>query len=172
MPHQLPIERRTFLQACGVLGVALATEGVAGASRQLPAAIRVSRLDPDDTPPIPNEIVKRIMDERFQGRTIQHGHVVLDMPTMAEDGRYVPVIIESDLPMTPENYVKSVFLIVDHNPDPLVTAFHLTPALGPVEIQARIKMKRTSWIRAIAETNGGELWADYLKVETSLNGCG
>ena len=24
----------------------------------------------------------------------------------------------------------------------------------------------------IVETSGGELWADYLKVETSLNGCG
>ena len=42
---------------------------------------------------------------------------------MAEDGRIVPVIIESDLPMTPEHYVKAVHLIVDHNPDPHLAAF-------------------------------------------------
>ncbi len=167
--HHEPIERRAFLQAVGLLGLAVATEGVAGTSRRLPAQLR--RADPDD-PPVPNETVQRILTERFQGRPIQRGHVTLDMPPMAEDGRYVPVIIESDLPMTAEQYVKGVFLIVDHNPDPLVTAFHLTPALGPVLIQTRIKMKRTSWIRAIVETSSGELYADYLRVETTLNGCG
>jgi len=165
------IERRRFLQAFGILGLAAAIEGVSGASKRLPAAVRLSRPGPDD-PPIPNEAVQKIYDERFQGRTIQHGKVTLDMPTMAEDGRYVPVVIESELPMAADQYVKSVFLIVDHNPDPLVTAFHFTPAIGPVKLQTRIKMKRTSWIRAIAETSTGELWADYLKVETTLNGCG
>ena len=172
MARMTPMERRAFLQACGILGAALAVEGVAGASNRLPAAVRTVRLDPDDAPPIPNEIVKRIMTERFQDRRIQRGHVVLDMPPAAEDGRYVPVTIESDLPMTADDYVKGIYLIVDHNPDPLVTAFHLTAGVGAVDIQTRIKMKRTSWIRAIAETSGGDLWADYVKVETSLNGCG
>jgi len=166
-----PMERRTFMRAVGVLGLALATEGLAGAGSGLPAAVRVSRPGPDD-PEIPNDIVRRIIAERFQDRPIQRGHVTLDMPTMAEDGRYVPVIVESDLPMTGEQYVKGVYLIVDHNPDPLVTAFHFTPAIGPIVVQTRIKMKRTSWIRAIAETSTGEVWADYLKVETTLNGCG
>jgi sulfur-oxidizing protein SoxY len=165
------LERRAFLQAIGALGAAVALEGARAAGTQLAAAIRETSPGPDD-PPVPNEIVQRIMAERFQDRVIQRGHVTLDMQTMAEDGRYVPVGIESDLPMAPDRYVKSVFLIVDHNPDPLVTAFHLTPTIGPVQIQTRIKMKRTSWIRAIAETNTGELWADYLKVETTLNGCG
>lgn len=171
MSLNVPIERRAFLQACGILGVAVAVEGVSAATRRLPAAISQSRAGPDD-PPIPNEVVQRIMTERFQDRPIQRGHVTLDMPSMAEDGRYVPVTIQSDLPMEGDQYVKGVYLIVDHNPDPLVTAFHLTPAIGPVQIQTRIKMKRTSWIRAIAETSSGELWADYLSVETTLNGCG
>jgi len=166
-----PIERRSFLQAVSVLGAALAVEGVSGVARGLPAAVRLSRPDPDD-PPVPNELVQKIMTDRFQNRPIRRGHVTLDMPPMAEDGRYVPVLIESDLPMAADQYVKGVYLIVDHNPDPLVTVFHLSPALGQVQIQTRIKMKRTSWIRAIAETSSGELWADYLKVETSLNGCG
>jgi sulfur-oxidizing protein SoxY len=166
-----PIERRSFLKAVGVAGAALALEGVTGAARNLPAAIRISRPGPDD-PPVPNDIVQKILTDRFGDRTIQRGHVTLDMPPMAEDGRYVPVLIESDLPMSPEQFVKGVYLIVDHNPDPLVTAFHLTPAIGPLQLQTRIKMKRTTWVRAIAETSDGSLWADYLKVETTLNGCG
>ena len=160
--------RRSFLQALGVLGGVLGAEGLTGATRRLAA---LASGGPDE-PEAPNEIVQRIMRERFGDRTIQRGHVTLDMPPMAEDGRYVPVKIESDLPMAGDQYVKSVYLIVDHNPDPLVAVFHFTPAVGPVNLQTRIKMKRTCWIRAIAETNAGELWADYLKVETTLNGCG
>ncbi|MGH7539272.1 MAG: thiosulfate oxidation carrier protein SoxY [Gemmatimonadales bacterium] len=170
-PVSPPIERRSFLQTVGALGLALTAEKLSGASSRVAAAIRVTRAGPDD-PEVPNEVVRRILAERFQNRPIRRGHVTLDMPALAEDGRFVPVLIETDLPMTPAHYVKGVFLIVDHNPDPLVTAFHLTPALGPVVLETRIKMKRTSWIRAIAETNTGEVWADYLKVETTLNGCG
>ena len=54
---------------------------------------------------------------------------------MAEDGRIVPVIIESAVPMTPDNYVKAVHLIVEHNPDPHLAAYHLSPAIGSVPIE-------------------------------------
>ena len=126
---------------------------------------------PDD-PEIPNEAVAKIYRERFGGRTITRGHVELDMPAVAEDGRIVPVIIESDLPMTDDRYVKGIHLIVDHNPDPHLAAFHLTPAIGSVSISTRIKMKRTTWVRAILETSNGEVWAGYARVLVTLNGCG
>jgi sulfur-oxidizing protein SoxY len=126
---------------------------------------------PED-PEIPNEQVARIIKDLVGDRVIRKGHVSLDMPAVAEDGRVVPVILESDLPMTPDDYVKGVHLIVDHNPDPHLAAFHLTPALGSVSISTRIKMKRTTWVRALFLTSTGEVWADYAKVQVSLNGCG
>jgi sulfur-oxidizing protein SoxY len=130
-----------------------------------------SWVGPDD-PEVPNEEVGRILERISGGRPIRRGHVSLDMPLVAEDGRVVPVIIEADLPMTREKYVKAVHLIVDHNPDAHLAAFHLTPAIGSVSISTRIKMKRTTWVRAIVETSTGELWADYSRVRVSLNGCG
>jgi sulfur-oxidizing protein SoxY len=126
---------------------------------------------PDD-PEVPNQEVARILKRLFGDRPIRQGHVALDMPLVAEDGRVVPVIIESDLPMSSDRYVKGVHLIVDHNPDPRLAAFHLTPALGSVSISTRIKMKRTTWVRAILETSAGEVWAGYAKVLVTLNGCG
>ncbi|HZN97597.1 MAG TPA: thiosulfate oxidation carrier protein SoxY, partial [Gemmatimonadales bacterium] len=126
---------------------------------------------PDD-PEVPNQEVARILKGLFGDRPIRQGHVALDMPLVAEDGRVVPVMIESDLPMSSNQYVKSVHLIVDHNPDPHLAAFHLSPALGSVSLSTRIKMKRTTWVRAILETSGGEVWAGYAKVLVTLNGCG
>jgi predicted secreted protein len=163
------LPRRSFLQT-----LALATAGLVGSA----ALSRSGRLlglmrpgGPDD-PEIPNEEVARIYRERFGGRPITRAHVQLDMPAVAEDGRVVPVIIESDLPMTAEHYVKGIHLIVDHNPDAHLAGFYLTPAVGQVSISTRIKMKRSTWVRAILETNTGELWADYAKVLVTLNGCG
>ena len=89
---------------------------------------------PDD-PEVPNQEVARILEKISGGRPIRRGHVDLDMPAVAEDGRVVPVIIESDLPMTPEQHVTAIHLIVDHNPDAHLAVFHLTPAIGAVSVR-------------------------------------
>lgn len=159
-------DRRTFLRSCvtGLAGL------VASRSEELLAATGMAG-GPED-PEVPNEEVARILKQLFGNRPIRRGHVDLDMPLVAEDGRVVPVIIESDLPMTPDHYVKGVHLIVDHNPDPHLAAFHLTPELGPVSLSTRIKMKRSTWVRAILETSTGEVWAGYARVLVTLNGCG
>jgi sulfur-oxidizing protein SoxY len=160
--------RRDFLRATALVTAAFAGQGLLGPSQRLLASTPLTDPDPD----VPNEAVAKVLRERFGDRPIRRGHVELDMPAVAEDGRIVPVIIESDLPMTSDRYVKGVHLIVDHNPDAHVAGFYLTPAMGRVEINTRIKMKRTTWVRAILETNTGELWADYARVSVTLNGCG
>lgn len=164
-----PDTRRSFLRSCALGLAGLFTSGAVSRSEALLARTRLS--GPED-PEVPNEEVARILRRLFADRPIRRGHLSLDMPVVAEDGRVVPVIIESDLPMTKEKYVKSVHLIVDHNPDPHLAAFHLTPELGTVSISTRIKMKRTTWVRAILETSTGEVWADYSRVLVTLNGCG
>jgi sulfur-oxidizing protein SoxY len=160
--------RRAFLRSCAaaLLGLAISSTR----ANRLLAAVGAGP-GPDD-PEVPNEEVARILKEISGGRPIRRGHVSLDMPLVAEDGRVVPVIIETDLPMAADRYVKAVHLIVDHNPDAHVAAFHLTPALGRVSISTRIKMKRTTWVRAIVETSTGDIWAGYTRVLVSLNGCG
>jgi sulfur-oxidizing protein SoxY len=160
--------RRAFLRFCAA--------AAAGLVASIPLAKRLlAAIDPlggPEDPEVPNEEVARILKRVSGGRPVRRGHVSLDMPLVAEDGRVVPVIIETDLPMTPEEYVKAVHLIVDHNPDAHLAAFYLTPALGKVSISTRIKMKRTTWVRAILETSTGEVWAGYTRVLVSLNGCG
>jgi len=158
--------RREFLKQGFALGLAVAAGQSVHPGRLFGAAV-----DPD--PEVPNAQVAQILKDLFGDRPIRRGQVLLDMPLVAEDGRVVPVIIEApELPMTQANYVKAVHLIVDHNPDPHLAAFDITPAMGRLSLQFRIKMKRTTWVRAIVETSGGEVWADYARVNVSLNGCG
>ena len=164
------LTRRSFLRSCALTGAGLLGSAALLRGDELHALERLTG-DPGD-PEVPNQQIAKILKDLFGDRPIRRGNLSLDMPLVAEDGRIVPVIIESDLPMTPERYVKAVHLIVDHNPDPHVAAYYLTPALGSLAIQTRIKMKRTTWVRAICETSTGEVWANYAHVNVSLNGCG
>jgi sulfur-oxidizing protein SoxY len=159
--------RRSFLRSCTFTLAGILTAPVLLRPERLLAHIR----GPSD-PEVPNEKVARILKDLFGNRPIRRGHVELDMPLVAEDGRVVPVVIESDLPMTSGQNVKAVHLIVDHNPDPHLAAFYLSPAVGAVSLSTRIKMKRTTWVRAILETNTGEVWAGYTRVLVTMNGCG
>lgn len=161
-----PESRRSFVGRGAALGAALAC-----ARLGLDPTALVAAPDPEH-PEAPNETVARILEDIIGDKPLGKGHIQLDMPVVAEDGRIVPVIIECDLPATPERHVTAVHLIVDHNPDAHLAAFHLTPAFGRVSLQTRIKMKRTTWVRALAVTSDGLVWADYAKVAVTLNGCG
>ena len=157
------LSRRSFLHAAGVALGALAIGERAAAAVPLSAG-----AGPEDEPG--PEVVK-VLRAHFGDRAIRPGHVSLDVPEVAPDSREVPVLIESDLPMTPDAYVKGVHVIVDHNPDIYLAGFTLTPAIGAATIDTRIKMRRSSPVRVIVETSSGELWSTHKFVYTTLNGC-
>ena len=96
--------RRSFLRACVLAGAGvLGSSALLGGERLLASPVLG---DPGD-PEVPNEQVAKILKDLFGDRPIQKGHITLDMPLVAEDGRIVPVIIESELPMTADQYVKA-----------------------------------------------------------------
>ncbi|MGH7625195.1 MAG: thiosulfate oxidation carrier protein SoxY [Gemmatimonadaceae bacterium] len=156
-PH---ISRRTFMRS-GALALAGATlgAGVLGAAPGGPGD--------DDVP----DAVKALLKQRFGSRTIRNAHVSLDLPDVAPDAREVPIFIETDLPMDERHYVKTIHLIVDHNPDIYLAGFSYTPAMGAASIDTRVKLRRSTHVRAIAETNTGELFGITKFVYTTLNGC-
>lgn len=163
------VGRRGFFRA-GVLAIAglALSRPLLGASAS--GVLRIAGTNgPDDEM---TDAVRQVLKAKFGDRAIRTGHVQLDIPTDAPDGRAVPTILDIDLPITPNSYVATYHLLVDHNPDICLAAYHLTAASGDGPIETRIKMRRTSYVRAIAEMNTGELWVAAVKVFVGLNGCG
>ena len=156
------LSRRTFLKSSALAVAALAATATAAS-----AAAPLLR-GPDDEP---DEAVKKVLREKFGDRPIREGHVTLDVPDVAPDSREVPLLIESDLPMTADDFVKGLHIVVDHNPDIYLAGFAFTAAIGAATLDTRIKMRRSSHIRIIAETSKGALWTTSRFVFTSLNGC-
>lgn len=161
-----PFSRRVFLASSGLALLALVARDVLLSVRRLAA---LTRHAPSDDIPWK---VRHVLQQLFGDRQIQQGHVQLDVPTVAADGRVVPVMIESDLPVDANVFVKAVHLLVDNNPDIHLAEFRLTPQIGHAFVSTRIKMRMTSPVRAIVETSDGALWSAAADVRVTVNGCG
>jgi sulfur-oxidizing protein SoxY len=91
--------------------------------------------------------------------------ITLGVPTIAENGRVVPVEISTTL----EN-VQSISIVVANNPRPLAAHFELTPEIVP-ELESRIKMGKTSDVMAVVKTDTG-LYSATKEVKVTIGGCG
>lgn len=84
--------------------------------------------------------------------------IELKAPYRAEDATIVPISIFTRIPQSEDRYIKTIHVLVDKNPVPLVGVFGFTPASGKADIALRIRVDDFSFVRAIAETNTGEFY--------------
>jgi len=98
------------------------------------------------------------------------GVIALEAPYRALDAATVPITVTARIPQTEARYIRSLTLVVDDNPAPIVGTFHFSPANGIASISTRVRVNAYTNIRAIAETNDGKLHmaAAYVK---AAGGC-
>lgn len=114
----------------------------------------------------------QLRPQYFGTRAIDETHAVIDIeaPYRAEDPALVPVRVIGTIPQTPERYIKTLTLFIDKNPVPFVGEFHFTPASGKADIAMRVRVNTYSHLRAIAETNDGQLSMKKVFIKAS-GGC-
>src|SRR5215831_17344120 len=163
------LTRRDLLRAGGMIGAA----GVAVALG-LGGFMRVAAQPAQLGMPKPDEKVEETIKRLFGNRSISPaaGKVKLEAPLIAENGSVVPVTVEADLPMTPQKYVKSIYIISDKNRRPLNAKFSLTPEVGKAAISTNIRLAGTTDLRAIVEMNDGALYMAKQEVKVTIGGCG
>ena len=108
----------------------------------------------------------------FQDRPIHDGAGVLtlDAPYRAFDAAIVPISVEPAFPQSEERHIRTVTLLIDENPLPMAGRFHFTPASGRAAFSTRVRVNAYTHIRAIAETNDGDLHMVKRYVKAS-GGC-
>jgi len=98
------------------------------------------------------------------------GVVSLEAPYRAHDAAVVPISLDAAFPQSEERYIKTITLLIDENPLPMAGRFHFTPASGLASFSTRVRVNAYTYIRAIAETNDGELFMTKRFVKAS-GGC-
>jgi sulfur-oxidizing protein SoxY len=158
------VNRREMLGTLGMLSVAAAA---GGAVSLVAAPARAQTLGQ-------NETVEAGLARVFGGRPMKDGAAMikLDVPLIAENGSVVPVTVEVNAPMTPQSYVKSIYVVADRNRIPIVTRVALTPEAGKAYMGANIRLGETGDVRAIVEQSDGTLWQLKREVKVTVGGCG
>jgi sulfur-oxidizing protein SoxY len=133
-------------------------------------ALQAQDFEVAENPP-PNHGLDERLKPILAGRKPKMERVTLTLPEIAEDGSVVPVGIAVDSPMTGNNHVKTVYLIVDKNPDPLIFTMKVFPALGAAEWQFKIRMAEATPVRALVEMNDGTLYGAQVEILVNKGGC-
>jgi sulfur-oxidizing protein SoxY len=146
--------RRHFLQAAG-------TAAIAGALPLI--TLRPAKA----TPAMLNSAIRNLVGEA-QLRT---GKVKLDIPPLVENGNTVPMTVSVTSPMTPDDFVQSIHVFNEKNPQPYIGNFHLTPSAGRAQISTRIRLADSQKVVAIAQMSDGSFWSASVDVVVTLAAC-
>jgi sulfur-oxidizing protein SoxY len=96
----------------------------------------------------------------FGDREIVEDNGIIDLvaPTRAEDAAIVPIDLHFPARSVEADRIRKVTLIVDENPVPLVTTLTRGKIDGAAfDFSTRIRVNSYSYVRVVAETNGGTL---------------
>ena len=102
---------------------------------------------------------------------VRTGKVKLDIPPLVENGNTVPMTVSVTSPMTPEDFVRSIHVFNEKNPQPNIGNFYLGPRAGRAQISTRIRLADSQKIIAIARLSDGSFWSATADVVVTLAAC-
>lgn len=155
--QQKQVSRRGFFRVVGAAG--LTGAATMGAMTILPGTAHASGD------------ALAVIAEKVGSGPIAMEKVSVQLPDKAENGALVRVPISVDHPMEAGNFVESVTIIVDKNPQPMIAQFHFTPESGSANVEIRMKMAGPSKVRVIAKSNSGKLYGFEKDVDVAAGGC-
>jgi sulfur-oxidizing protein SoxY len=102
---------------------------------------------------------------------VRKGKVELDVPPLVENGNTVSLVVSVDSPMTKTDYVKSIHVFNEKNPQPNVIGVYLGPRAGKAKIATRFRLADSQTITAIAELSDGTFWSASAEMIVTLAAC-
>jgi sulfur-oxidizing protein SoxY len=102
---------------------------------------------------------------------LQTGKVKLDVPPLVENGNTVPMTVSVSSPMTPNDYVRSIHIFNEKNPQPNIGNFYLGARAGRAQVSTRIRLADSQKIVAIAHLSDGTFWSASADVVVTLAAC-
>jgi sulfur-oxidizing protein SoxY len=105
------------------------------------------------------------------GAAVKAGKIMLDVPPLVENGNTVPMTVSVASPMAPEDFVKSIHVFNEKNPQPNIGNFHFGPNAGRAQVSTRIRLADSQKVVAIARLSDGSFWSVSVDVVVTLAAC-
>ena len=150
----MPTTRRQFLSLAGIITAA--------------GTLPIVTLRPlQATPAMLNGAIRNIVGEA----SVRTGRVKLEIPPLVENGNTVPMTVSVASPMTADDYVKSIHVFNEKNPQPNIGNFYLGPSSGRAQVSTRIRLADTQKVVAIARMSDDTFWQVVADVVVTLAAC-
>jgi len=147
--------RRRFLGFAG-------SAAVAGA---VPIVVTVRPLQA--TPAMLSSAIRNVVGEA----AVRTGKVKLEIPPLVENGNTVPMTVSVTSPMTDNDYVKSIHVFNEKNPQPNIGNFYIGLSAGRAQVSTRIRLADSQKVVAIARLSDDTFWSASVDVVVTLAAC-
>ena len=141
--------------------------GLAGGAAVLGAVPIVTLRPAEATPASLASAIRTVTG----GAAVKTGKIKLDVPPLVENGNTVPMTVSVASPMAPEDFVRSIHVFNEKNPQPNIGNFHLGPHSGRAQVSTRIRLADSQKIVAIARLSDGSFWSTSVEVVVTLAAC-
>jgi sulfur-oxidizing protein SoxY len=141
--------------------------GLAGGAAVLGVAPVVIVRPAEATPAMLQSAIRNVVGEA----NVRTGKVKLDIPPLVENGNTVPMTVSVASPMTTDEYVKSIYVFNEKNPQPNIGNFHLGPRAGRAQISTRIRLADSQKVVAIARLSDDTFWSATVDIVVTLAAC-
>ena len=105
------------------------------------------------------------------GAPVREGRVTVETPRLADNGHSVPFKVSVESPMTAADHVRSVTLLSERNPRPVMASFHLGPHAGRAIVATRVRLNGSQRVLAVAQLSDGSFWSGSAEVEVTESAC-
>lgn len=116
-------------------------------------------------PPLPP------LDERTRGVKLDRGGLSLDIPTIAETGASVPVVLFVDPASLRGRSVARLGILAPLNPRPVALEIELGAALAQARLTTSIRLGATQDVIGVAQLSDGTLWQHSVNVHLTGSAC-
>ena len=141
--------------------------GLAGGAAVIGTVPIVTPRPAEATPAMLATAIRNVVGEA----EVRTGKVKLDVPPLVENGNTVPMTVTVSSPMTPDDYVRSIHVFNEKNPQPNIGNFYLGPRAGRAQVSTRIRLADSQKIVAIARLSDGSFWSVSADVVVTLAAC-
>jgi sulfur-oxidizing protein SoxY len=141
--------------------------GLAGSAAAIGAVPIVTLRPAEATPATLAAAIRNVVG----AAVVQTGRVNLDVPPLVENGNTVPMTVSVANPMTADDYVRSIHVFNEKNPQPNIGNFYLGPRAGRAQVSTRIRLADSQKIVAIARLSDGSFWSASADVVVTLAAC-
>ena len=138
----------------------------AAAAGAVLAHVRVSH---GALPAIP--VLQPLVEKITGGAPLQEGRVVLEIPRLSDNGHSVPLRIAVASPMNERDYVRTIHVLSEKNPRPVIATYHLNPQCGRAEISTRVRLNGEQNLLVIAAMSDGTFHAASAAVIVTETAC-